>query len=157
MGAIGEYLVGVTAAALLCSLVGKLGFGKLNGGILKLLCGAFMALAVLAPWRSLRLELPSELLSDFQTMGDQAAEEGENSAREAMAEIISQQTRAYILDKAASLDMDLTVEVTLSDDEIPAPVGVTLRGSASPYGKDVLRDYIQDQLGIKKEAQIWIS
>ncbi len=157
MEAIGAYLVGVTAAALLCALVGKLGFGKLNGAVIKVLCGVFMALAVVAPWADFKLKLPVDVVFGFQVMGEQAAAEGEDSAREAMAAIITEQVGTYILDKAVGLGLELQVEVILSEDELPVPVGVTLRGDASPYSKGVLGDYIRDNLGIAKEAQTWIS
>ncbi len=157
MQAIGEYLVGVTAAALLCGLVPKLGFGKLNGAVIRLLCGVFMALAVLAPWTKLKLKLPTDFISGFESYGEELAAQGENSSRQAMEEIITRQVGTYILDKAASLGLDVTVEVALSGDEFPVPVGVTLRGAAAPYGKGVLEEYIRDQLGISKEAVKWIT
>ncbi len=157
MEAIGAYLLGVTAAALLCAVVSKLGAGHLTGSVMKVLCGLFMALAVVAPWAELQLKLPSDVLSDFQILGEDLAAQGEKTARDTMAAIITEQTAAYILDKAGALGLELDVEVMISDDEIPVPLGVTLRGAVSPYHKGVLEDHIQNNLGIDKEALIWIS
>ena len=80
---------------------------------------------------------------------------GENAAREAMAERISQQTKAYILDKAQALEASLTVEVILDDAGIPTPCGVRISGKVSPYAKGVLSDYMEKELGIPREEQRW--
>lgn len=155
MDSIGSYLLGVTAAALLCALVGKLGLTGLTGAMLKLVCGLFMALAVVAPWRSFRFDYSLDWITDVQSQGEVLASQGENTAREAMAAGISGQVRTYILDKAELLGLELEVEVSLSEELVPE--SVTLRGQTSPYAKRVLEDYIRDSLGISKEAQIWIS
>jgi hypothetical protein len=73
-----------------------------------------------------------------------------------MAERIIQQTQAYILDKARSLDAELTVEVFLGDGTIPVPIGVRLEGNISPYARKLLSQMLQDDLGIPAEEQIWI-
>ncbi len=157
MDRVGAYLIGVTAAALLCALVTKMGFGHLTGAMIKMVCGVFMAMAVVAPWSTLRLQDATDFVVKIQDSGADLAAQGEKTARDAMANIISGRTQTYILEKAASLDLKLAVEVSLSDEEIPIPIGVTLRGTASPYGREVLGEYIRTELGISEEAQIWIS
>lgn len=157
MEAIGEYLIGVTAAALLCALVGKLSVSGMSGAVIRMICGVFMAMAVVAPWATLRLDAPLELVTNVQSDAEAIASQGENSAREAMAGIISGQVRTYILDKADAMGLDLEVSVELTDADLPVPVAVTLKGEISPYHKGVLGDAIRDDLGIGKEAQTWIS
>ncbi len=157
MGVIGEYLIGVTAAAMLCALVKKLGSGKLTGAVTQAVCGIFMALAVVAPWRKIDLRLPADWIGDFQNYGEVLATDGENHSREVMEGIITDRVRTYIMDKAASLDLALDVEVVLSDDELPVPVSVKLKGAASPYSRETLSDFIRDHLDIAREEQIWIS
>lgn len=157
MEAIGEYLIGVTAAALLCALVGKLSVSGMSGAVIRMICGVFMAMAVVAPWATLRLDAPLELVTNVQSDAEAIVSQGENSAREAMAGIISGQVRTYILDKADAMGLDLEVSVELTDADLPVPVAVTLKGEISPYHKGVLGDAIRDDLGIGKEAQTWIS
>ena len=77
-------------------------------------------------------------------------------AKDAAGEIIKARTQAYILDKARSLDVALTVEVFLDDATIPAPCGVRIEGAISPYAKKVLSQMMKDDLGIPPEEQIWI-
>lgn len=157
MERIGEYMIGVTAAGLLCALVGKLSFDGLTGAMLRLVCGLFMALAVVAPWKEFSPDFSLDWVEEIRTEGEAMAAQGENSARQAMAERISEQVRSYILDKAEDLGLMLEVSVRLSEDAVPVPMAVTLRGQASPYCKSVLEDYIRDNLGIGKEAQTWIT
>lgn len=157
MEAINAYLVRVTAAALLCAIAGRLAFSGLTGAVIRTVCGVFLALVVVAPWKDLQLTGLTDITSDIRLDADTAVAEGENSAQEAMAELISEQVRAYILDKAADLGLELEVDVELSAETVPMPVAVTLRGAASPYAKAALQDDIRDSLGIGKEAQTWIS
>lgn len=86
-----------------------------------------------------------------------AVQWGESTAATALAESISQGTEAYILEKAKGMNVELAVEVELSDDEIPVPVAVSLTGQVAPYVKTVLSDTISQDLNIPKEKQIWIS
>lgn len=157
MEAIREYLIGVTAAALVCALVTRLQGKGTVGAVIRLMAGLFMALAVVSPWLDIRLDGLVDFTSDLQLEADALAAQGENSAREAMAEVITGQTRTYILDKAASLGASLTVEVALTAQELPVPRAVTLRGSISPYAKQELSAYIAVNLGIGTEAQTWIQ
>ena len=61
------------------------------------------------------------------------------------------------MEKAKDLNLDLVVEVELSDDECPIPVAVSLTGNVAPYAKSVLGDAISRDLNIPKERQKWIS
>ncbi|MFR3325850.1 MAG: hypothetical protein ACLTR8_15535 [Oscillospiraceae bacterium] len=55
---------------------------------------------------------------------------GENLARDSMADIIKEETEAYILDKAADLHANLRVEVAVGEDNLPA--AVTISGGGVP-------------------------
>lgn len=156
MEGIREYLLQVTAAALLCGVaVGFLGKKDTLGAVIKMLAGIFMALAVVGPWVDIRLDSLLDITENFSLSASAAAASGENSAREAMAEIIIEETRSYILDKAEELGATLTVEVTLNGEDFPAPCGVKLSGNISPYGKQVLSEAIEKDLGISTEEQTW--
>lgn len=155
METVGRYLIGVTAAALLCALVGKLDLTGTAGAMLRLVCALVMALAVVSPWKTFQWNPDLNWIGDAQAQGEALAVQGENSAREAMTAGITGQVRTYILDKAAQLGLELEVEVFLSEDL--RPVAVTLRGQVSPYSKGVLESYILENLGIEKGAQKWIT
>lgn len=152
-----EYLIRVTAAALICGVATKLIHKGVIGSVIKLSAGIFMALTVISPLINIQLDSIADFTFDIQSAADAAAAEGEISAREAMAQIISEQTAAYILNKAETLGAMLTVEVTVSEDEYQIPSAVKIEGSVSPYAKSVLSAYISENLGISTEEQTWIS
>ena len=78
-------------------------------------------------------------------------------AEDAYRSGIKQRTESYILEKARSLGTEVTVEVTLSTEEMPVPIGVTLTGSISPYAKEQLAQMMEQELGINRKEQIWIG
>lgn len=120
-----------------------------------MLCGLVLAVIVLHPISGLQMEdLAFDLLPSAGE-GERMADRGEKITRQAMADIIKSRTEAYILDKAAALEGSLTVKVTLSEDDIPVPVGVTLSGNLSPYARSQLTNVIEKDLGISKENQLW--
>ncbi len=153
---IGAYLLQITGCALICSAVLYfLGEKGTVSGAVKLLCAAAMAICVLSPWVDMDLRGYLTLSESFTQQGQEAADAGENSALSAMEEIISQQTGAYILDKAVSLGADLTVTVQVLRQMPPVPCSVSLQGSISPYGRQVLSDWLEKEIGIAREAQQW--
>ncbi len=158
MDALREYMIKVTAAALICgvlnTLASKLGS---SGKLLRLMCGILMLLTVISPLTRIRLTDLPELGQGIIESGEAFATAGENSAREEMAAIIKEQTQAYILDKANSLGASLEVEVILTQDALPVPCGVRLRGAISPYGKGKMQQILWQDLGIPTEEQIWLS
>ncbi len=156
MAAVGEYLIRVCCAAVLCALIsGFLDKKGMLGASTKLLTGIFMVVTLLGPLVNLRVTGIENVILDVEQDADDLAASGENSAREAMAAIIKERTEAYILDKAKALGASLTVVVSLNTDDIPTPNGVHLVGSVSPYAKKRLTDIIQGDLGISAEAQTW--
>ena len=68
-----------------------------------------------------------------------------------------EETSSYILEKAKAYDARLEGAVTVDDSAVPAPCAVRIQGSISPYGRQQLQRIIQEDLGIKLEAQEWIS
>ncbi len=156
MTGLGKYLFSIIVAAIFISLIRPLLDEKRPpGSIGKMLCGIFLLFTILKPLTSLRIGNPSDFLNPFQEEAALIVQEGKTEAKNAMATIIRQQVEAYIMDKAAQYNADLSVTVVLSDDALPVPVGVTIHGSISPYGKKQLQSAIAGDLGIAKEDQIW--
>ena len=156
MQPIAEYLLSVTGAAIISAVILRLLEGKGSAASMaKMLTGIFMAVTVIGPITQVRLSDALELLPDISADAQAAVSEGEVSAKNALAESISTQVEAYILDKAKQLGVTLSVEVELSDHTIPTPVRVRLKGHVSPYAKTRLQDILRSDLGIDKENQIW--
>ena len=155
MEALRQYVISVVAATMLCGIVVRLfpnGSGKQMG---KLICGLFLAYTVLSPISRVDFsKLPDFSLRCMDDAEDAAAM-GENLARDSMADIIKEETEAYILDKAADLHANLRVAVTIGEDNLPA--AVTISGEASPYARRQIQAMIANDLGISKENQKWIG
>ena len=158
MEAIRGYLLSVTGAAVICAVVSAL-LGKKGtiSAMGKLLTGIFMAITVISPLAKIQLSNADALWDDLSVDAAAAVAAGEEAANIELRAGIKSQTEAYILDKAASYAAELTVEVTLSDDDPPLPCAVRLTGSVSPYAKRQLQQLIAEDLGIPKEAQTWIG
>lgn len=155
MDGLRQYVLELVIAALICGIItGLVKEGSLRE-ILKFICGVFLAVTVLRPIVG----------TDFLTLLDfshlhtddaaQAVSAGENLSRDAAAAIIKAECEAYILDKAAQLEVQISAEVTLSEDDPPVPVSVLITGNVTPYNKLRLEEIIQEDLGITKENQLW--
>lgn len=155
MEALRQYIVSVVAAAILCAVVGGVLKKGTTGNILRLVCGIFLLFTILEPISSANPEDFGKVLLPTRADAVQAAQLGEDAAREAMAQIITEQTRTYILEEAQALGVALEVEVVLDEDNIPT--AVTLLGDVSPSERRKLQSTIALDLGIPKENQQWSS
>ena len=153
MNALTGYILSVTAAAVLVSILRTLAAGQNMGKLVNLLSGLFLAVTVLSPLVRLEIPDPGGWLEDHLAEGAEAAAAGEVMAREYSDAIISAEVEAYILDKAASLGADLTVEVRLDDAGLPE--SVVLSGALSPADRQTLSRIMEVDLGIGEEAQTW--
>ena len=128
-----------------------------HAALLQLIGGLFLTFTVIAPIADVELEEILDDPWDFAVQGSAIAEEGQQYAQDQLHGIIKNRCEAYILDKALALQAQLQVEVMLSQDEIPVPASVRLQGSISPYARNALQQWLQDDIGIPKERQIWIG
>ena len=156
MDGIGQYLLSLIAASIICSIVNTwIGSKGTAGSLIKLVTGIFMTFTLLSPIVHIRLSDYTAGLSSITVDAQTYVQAGQENASNAINNIIKQQTEAYILDKAASMELNLEVEVTLSETDPPAPDSVVLKGQVSPYAKIQLAQFLAEQLGIAKENQTW--
>lgn len=148
-----QYVISVTAAALLCAALTGMTRKSPAGELIRMLCGLVLTFTVLYPIS--RVKLAEMTIAPPAWEGESMAAQGEKIARETLRDIIKSDTEAYILDKAAALDLSVRVKVSLSEDTVPVPVGVILSGAVSPYARSQLTNVIEKELGIPKENQLW--
>lgn len=155
MAATGAYIVSVSVTALICGIVKSLVKDSSGVRAIEMVCSLMMLLAVLRPVLNLDFGEVSQMT--FPSLPDASyfIEEGELVSRNTAADIIKQNTEAYILDKAAAMGLEITVSVTVSNDDLPVPLGVELSGKVSPYLKLRLEEMILQDLNITKENQTW--
>ena len=155
MDSIRQYILSIITAALICSVVKALSGKKTgNGMVVDLICGAFLTVTLLSPWLDWNIQdikvYTNEIKLDATGILDQAQEQREEEIRT----IIKEETEAYILDKASSMDADIEVEIILQE-KAPIPTGVVITGYISPYNRTELSRYIKDTFAITEDAQTW--
>lgn len=156
MDGIRQYLLSVVAAALISSVAVKLISTKgIYSTTVKLLAGIFVSITILSPLVKMRSLSLNNYFSRLENDASDVIEEGESLASEAMASIIKDRVRAYILDKATDLNMQLDVEVLLTDSDPPTIDTIMFQGSASPYAKSQMERFISKDIGVPKERQLW--
>ena len=153
-----QYIIAVTAAAMICGIIKSISDEKNTAGtILRLIAGIFMSVTVLSPVVRLDLSALATQSENFVEQANAAAALGENATADEINAIITDQTQAYILDKAESFGASLQVEVHIANNGTYRPKAVTLRGSISPHAKSRLQQIIEEDLQIPKEDQQWIG
>lgn len=150
-----QYLLTLLCAAAICSILPHFS-GKTGKRILRLVCGVFLTVTMIAPILRVDLELIWEAIPS-QRISEDISIQGQIQARESMASIIKSETEAYILDKAKQLGLMLSATVLLSQDDIPIPVGAVLDGAATKEQKNRIAEILARDLGIPKEALQWTS
>ncbi len=154
MESIRQYLISVTGAAIICGCVtGILGSKGTIGSIAKFLCGLFMTVTVFSPLVDFRLPDLGSFMDSYQAEADLSIADAEKVSHQMKTEIITEQVRSYILDKADSMGLSISVEVSLDDALLPNMV--IIKGEASPYAKSKLADHITENLGIPEEKLLW--
>lgn len=151
---LGEYILRLCAAAILCALVRAISEDwKGHKKMLDLVCGLVMLTVFLEPLgllSSLSFENPTAV---YRRQAENLVQESQASMKQELESVISERARAYIMDKAEALGMLVEVQVEVGDDFIPC--GVTIHGAVSPYARTALSSRIEGELGISKEAQVW--
>ena len=158
MNRFGSNILSVVAGAMVISIVGTLFDGKSGTGkLIRMVCALVLGVQILSGLTRVDISNLQGFADDFLVSAVAAAATGNFMASEATFDIIKAETESYILDKANELGAALTVEVFLSEDDIPIPVSVRIQGTASPYARNRLTQMIQQDLGIEKEKQEWIG
>lgn len=153
MGALKEWLLSVTAAAILCALAqGLIPPGPVRR-VGRLTAGLVMAAALLAPLASLRGVDPEQWLENWQPQEE--VQDLEKQRDETMKTIIEEECGAYIVDKAAQLGADCQVQVVCAPEGegVFLPWQVIITGDLSPGQQEQLTAQIQEELGVPPERQ----
>ena len=152
MDDIRQHVIGVVAAALLCGISTTLVHEKtvLGAGV-KFITGLLMVLAVLQPWTNISLDIFTDWREGISADASDIVTYGKESAMEAYRSGIKEQLESYIQDEANALGAELSVQITLADDDVPVPKRVVLSGDISPSGKQAMSALLTERLGISRE------
>lgn len=151
-----QYIIAIVAAAIICSVVRFLsGKESTPASVVRLLTGLLLSVTVIAPLAHINFTDIPDYIDDFSYASDAAIDAGSTFAAEKTSAIIKAKTEAYILDKAQVLGAQVAVEVNLSTEAPYRPCSVMISGKVSPYTKQRLIAFIDQDLGIPEENQIW--
>lgn len=151
-----QYLMSLIAAAIIVGIATSVVKAKGSGGsIIRLVSGIFLALVMLSPILKIEIHDFMDFYSDISLDASSAVNEGKNVVQNEMYAIIKENLEAYILDKASALQLDVVVDVTLTEDLPPVPDSITIKGNVSPYNKQAFQAFLIEEIGIPKEQQIW--
>lgn len=150
------YLFSVSAAALLSTAVAALVPEGAGRRCAQLGCGLLMLLTLLSPAVKLDYDALARQLASVRMEAETLRTGVEVRNRELQARIISEQAAAYILDKAGQLGLSLTAEVEMRDTGAGAyPYRVLLTGICTAESRAALRRFIEENLAIPAERQVW--
>ena len=148
-----QWLLGVVACSLAVTISTRLaGEGK-TGGLVRFTGGLLLLCAMLRPLAQLELPEAGWNMGGYRAAVAQLEQELRGERENTLSDSISERLASYIEDKAGSLGMEVRATVAMElRNNVPVPVGVTLRGEYSAE----LADYVERELGIAQEKQTWI-
>ena len=149
-----SWILGLGGAAVFCAVMTEICPKGQVKTVVKMLCGMVMSLALISPLLSLDMDSYSLNLAKYRREGEAIAGEAQDAANAWSRTIIEEECRAYILDKAALLGMELpdaSVTLKWSSEGFWYPVECSL---PVPYHPG-LSSAIESGLGIGPESQKW--
>lgn len=157
MDTIRQYVLSVICGAILCGLMHMLLPEGTTGKVTQLIIGLVMTLTVLSPLFRDQIFRWDLSLDHWLMESENAVLAGQTLGEAEYKKHIQQNTEAYILDKAAAWDADITVNIDLCED-YPYEVDlVRIHGSVSPYVKMSMLQILRTDLGLTEDNLLWSS
>lgn len=153
MEGLGSYIFRILCCVVVCGIGLSLFPNGRMKSMIRLFAGVFVTIMILQPGVDLELPDLERWIAEFRQQGQLASAAGEGYARQQKYQFIKDGLEAYILDKAASLDCSLMVQVVLDGEGYPT--GVVLSGSLPEESRRELEIFLWEELGIAKEDQQW--
>ena len=158
MGLVRQWLLGVTAAALVLALAETL---APEGGV-KRVCrlagGLALLLAAAGPvLEALDGNLLAGAVEGWRDRSQRYERELEENNERLYLAIIEEETAAYVMDKARELGFECAAEVTCGYDEngVPCPWEVAARGQWAPEQRARLERLLEEELGVPARRQYY--
>lgn len=151
-----QYLLSVIAAATICTVIRALTHKRgASATIINLVSAVFLVTTVLLPWSDWSLSDISEHIKEHSEDAQTIVDNGVSFASAERVAIIKQETETYIVNKAESLGVVLTADVTLCDGSSGQPESVRITATTTPYLRQVITQFVASDLGIPEARQAW--
>lgn len=154
----GEWVRGIAGAALVCAAAMVLTPKGRVKNVLKFICGIVLLCSMLNPIIKRNFQFLSMDMSQYRIKADEIAQDAQQSQNNLSRTIIENKLKAYILDKAKSLDaeiQDVSVSVKWGDEGCWYPYEARLRCNIPQKEMNLISNAIESELGIPKERQYW--
>ena len=156
MAFIRQYLMSLISAAIIVGIITSITkSNKTGASIIRLISGIFLSLVMLSPILRIEIQDFTDFYNDISLDASDAVRNGKNIYQNEMRSVIKEELETYILDKASALQLDVDVDVILSDELPPEPTSIRISGNTSPYNKQMFQVFLSDEIGVSKENQIW--
>ena len=156
MSIINEYLLSISAAALLTSVAASLVVNGNVGKIVNCIVMLILVLVVFVPVAKINVSNIARSIAMFRMDLEQEKTGIEVNNREILAELIKEKCEAYILDKAETLGVTIQADITISEEGgYPYPVHIRIIGRVSAEDRAYLQRIIEEDIGIPSEQQEW--
>lgn len=158
MGGIRQWLLGVTATALVLALAETLAPEGSAKKVCKLAGGLALLLAAVGPVLGL---LDGgwiiQAVDGWRGRSQGYGQELEERRDQFYLAIIEEETAAYVMDKARELGFDCEAEVTYGHDEdgAPCPWEVAARGTWTEKQREELTRLLEEELGVPAQRQYY--
>lgn len=150
------YLIRITAAAILASVLRKLAPKGISGRGTRLGAGLLVIFAALSPLGEANLYAAAEKITAYSYQAGFSEDTFQENTNDLMEELIKENAEAYILDKAQAMGAEVQAEVeTVVQDGCPIPWRVRLGGTVSREQQAELTRILREDLGIPEERQMW--
>lgn len=124
----------------------------------QLCCAVVLTLSVLSCFKSVDLMSYGEQLGKYNSLDVELTHKGEEEYDRMNRQVISEKCREYILDKAASLGVEVSgLELTMdwSGDGYWYPVALSAHALSGAEALGELKQIIESDLGIAEDRQTW--
>ena len=154
LGLLRSWILGLSGAAIFCAVVTELCPPGSAKKILRLLCGCVMAVALISPFLKIDLNDYSLNMAKYRAQAEDISLSAKENADSYSRTLIEEQCRAYILDKALTLGVDVagaTVKLRWNEGGFWYPVECSVEADFDVQ----LAGFIECELGIGEENQKW--
>jgi len=148
MESLREYFLQIVAVCMIAAICNSIVKNQLIAKVIRLVSGILILLVVIAP-------LSKVDVSNISDVFGETAQIDREAYHAAFREQVQAATKEHIERIALEYGCSVQAHVEVSDDEVPIPIGVCIVGAPNARQFARLSEYIENQLGIAKEQQVW--
>jgi len=150
---VGNWLLGVTGAAILAAMAESLAPKGAGKQVTRLVCGLVILLAVIRPVMTLEVADLREITDLWQAEIQKNTVQLESQQEKQMKAVIEQEFEAYILDKTAQMGLTCTVRVICEENAegVQLPDSISIGGAMTSEQQEQLRQALSQELGLAPE------